>query len=73
MLYEFVLVGKDEDDNVEIFWWGELCMFDFEVKDYVDVVEGLNNGLDFVIVSKFMGSCFVVMCGDIVCLNCVIV
>jgi len=54
--HESVPEGKDEDDNVEISRWGEPRTFDFEVKDHVDVAEGLNNGLDFATASKLTGS-----------------
>ena len=61
--------GKDEEDNVEISRWGEPRQFDFDVKDHVDVAEGLNNGLDFATASKLTGSRFVVMRGDVARLN----
>ncbi|GEA06838.1 serine--tRNA ligase [Alteromonas sp. KUL42] len=64
-----VPTGKDEDDNVEISRWGEPRKFDFDVKDHVDIAEGLNNGLDFALASKLTGSRFVVMRGDIARLN----
>jgi seryl-tRNA synthetase len=64
-----VPVGKDENDNLEISRWGEPKSFDFEVKDHVDLAEGLNNGLDFATASKLTGSRFVVMRGDIARLN----
>jgi len=67
--HESVPAGKDEDDNVEISRWGEPRTFDFEVKDHVDVAEGLNNGLDFATASKLTGSRFVVMRGEIARLN----
>ena len=64
-----VPTGKDEDDNVEISRWGEPRKFEFDVKDHVDIAEGLNNGLDFALASKLTGSRFVVMRGDIARLN----
>lgn len=64
-----VPTGKNEDDNVEISRWGEPRKFDFDVKDHVDIAEGLNNGLDFALASKLTGSRFVVMRGDIARLN----
>ncbi len=67
--HESVPEGKDENDNVEISRWGEPRTFDFEVKDHVDLAEGLNNGLDFATASKLTGSRFVVMRGDIARLN----
>ncbi|MDB2331561.1 serine--tRNA ligase [Alteromonas sp.] len=61
--------GKSEDDNVEISRWGTPRTFDFDVKDHVEVAEGLNNGLDFASASKLTGSRFVVMRGGIARLN----
>lgn len=71
VVYESVLVGKDEVDNVEVCCWGMLCQFDFEVKDYVDV--GMLFGFDFEMGVKFVGVCFMMLCGLIVCLYCVFV
>lgn len=55
--------GKDEDDNVEIRRWGEPRKFDFEVKDHVDLGEGLDT-LDFETAAKITGSRFAVMSGS---------
>lgn len=66
---EGVPVGKDEDDNVEVLKWGEPKSFDFEVKDHVDVGEGLNKGLDFEMGTKLSGARFTVMKGDVAKLN----
>lgn len=63
--HESVPVGKDEEDNQEVFRWGEPRQFDFDVKDHVDVAAGLNNGLDFELAAKLSGSRFVVMHGDV--------
>ncbi len=59
--HESVPVGKDETENQEILVWGEIPQFDFEVKDHVDIAEGLNKGLDFEASVKLTGSRFVVM------------
>ncbi|GEA10926.1 serine--tRNA ligase [Alteromonas sp. KUL49] len=66
---ESVPAGKDEDDNLEISKWGEPATFDFDVKDHVDIADGLSNGLDFETAAKLTGSRFVVMRGDIAKLN----
>ena len=58
-----VPVGADEDENEEISRWGEPRSFDFEVKDHVDVAEGLSRGLDFETAAKLTGARFVVMRG----------
>ena len=66
---EGVPAGKDEDDNVEVLKWGEPKSFDFEVKDHVDLGEGLNKGLDFEMGTKLSGARFTVMKGDVAKLN----
>ncbi|MCF1428000.1 MAG: serine--tRNA ligase [Shewanella sp.] len=62
--HESVPVGADENENVEVRSWGEPCHFDFELKDHVDVGEGLQ-GLDFKSAVKLTGSRFIVMKGQI--------
>ncbi|WP_199608685.1 serine--tRNA ligase [Flocculibacter collagenilyticus] len=62
---ESVPVGKDEDENVEILTWGEPRTFDFEIKDHVDVGEGLNKELDFETGVKLSGARFTVMKGQV--------
>lgn len=57
--------GKNEDDNQEILKWGEVPVFDFDVKDHADVSAGLANGLDFETAAKLSGSRFVVMNGAV--------
>jgi len=59
-----VPAGASEDDNVEIRRWGEPRVFDFEVKDHVDL--GAQLGLlDFETATKITGSRFAVMRGEI--------
>ncbi|WP_461520753.1 serine--tRNA ligase [Porticoccus sp.] len=59
-----VPAGVSEDDNVEIRRWGEPRVFDFEVKDHVDL--GAQLGLlDFETATKITGSRFAVMRGEI--------
>jgi seryl-tRNA synthetase len=62
--HESVPPGKDESDNVEIRRWGEPRVFDFEIKDHVDLGAGLDQ-LDFDTASKLTGSRFVVMRGQL--------
>lgn len=62
--HESVPEGKDEDDNVELKRWGQPKDFAFEIKDHVDVGEGLD-GLDFKNAVKITGSRFIVMKGQI--------
>lgn len=66
---EGVPAGKDESDNVEVLKWGEPKQFDFDVKDHVDLGEGLNKGLDFEMGTKLSGARFTVMKGDVAKLN----
>ena len=63
LLHESVPVGKDESDNVEVRKWGEPKVFDFEVKDHVDLGD-VNGWLDFETASKLTGSRYVVMHGQ---------
>lgn len=37
-----VPVGKDEKDNVEIYKWGGIPKFDFEIKDHIQLGKDLN-------------------------------
>lgn len=63
--HESVPAGKDEDDNVELRVWGEPKAFDFEVKDHVDIGEGLDRNVDFEAAAKISGSRFVVLKGQV--------
>ena len=58
-----VPVGTDETGNVEVRKVGTPPVFDFEVKDHVDVGGPL--GLDFDVATKLTGSRFSVMKGGI--------
>ena len=64
ILHEDVPDGNDENDNVEVRRWGEPKQYDFEVKDHVDLGEGLDL-LSFDTASKIAGSRFNVMSGGI--------
>jgi seryl-tRNA synthetase len=61
--HESVPVGQDESGNVEVRKVGTPRVFDFEVKDHVDVGGPL--GLDFDTATKLTGSRFSVMKGGI--------
>ncbi|MDH5601541.1 MAG: serine--tRNA ligase [Gammaproteobacteria bacterium] len=56
--------GSSEDDNIEIRKWGTPKEFNFEVKDHVDLGEGLGQ-IDFETATKITGSRFAVMNGAI--------
>jgi len=56
--------GKDENDNLEVRRWGEPPTFDFEVKDHVDLGDGLGY-VNFDTAAKITGSRFNVMTGPI--------
>jgi len=60
---EAVPIGKDEADNKEVKRWGQEPIFDFEIKDHVDLGGPL--GLDFEVAAKISGSRFVVLKGPI--------
>ena len=61
--HESVPVGSDEHGNVELRRWGTPRVFDFTVRDHVDVGEKL--GLDFETGTKLAGSRFTFMRGPI--------
>jgi len=63
ILDESVPSGKSEDDNLEVSRWGEIPVFDFEVKDHVDL--GLKKGLDFELGAKIASARFVVLTGPL--------
>ena len=61
--HESVPLGKGEDGNVVARSWGVPKVFDFKVKDHVDVGQPL--GLDFELGTKLTGSRFTVMQGGL--------
>ena len=65
LIDDSVPAGASEDDNVEIKRWGTPRVFDFEVKDHVDLGTALDKGLDFESGAKLAGTRFVVMRGQI--------
>jgi seryl-tRNA synthetase len=65
LLDESVPTGADEEDNVELKRWGTPRIFDFEVKDHVDLGYGVGKGLDFESGAKLAGTRFAVMRGHI--------
>ena len=61
--HQSVPSGNSEDDNVEVAKWGAPGVYDFEVKDHVDL--GEMHGLDFETAAKISGARFSVMTGKI--------
>jgi len=59
-----VPAGASEDDNVEVATWGTPRVFDFPVKDHVDLGEGLQL-MDADTAAKITGSRFTVMYGEL--------
>ena len=59
-----VPLGADESDNVEIHKKGVIPTFDFDVKDHIEIGEGLGQ-LDFEIAAKISGARFVVLKKDL--------
>ena len=63
-----VPAGDSEDDNLEVLVWGEKPVFDFEIKDHIELGVGLK-GMDFERAAKLSGSRFVSMTGPLVTLH----
>lgn len=64
LLSDDVPVGANEDDNVEVSTWGEPKIYEFDVKDHVDIGEA-SGGLDLESAAKITGSRFALMRGGI--------
>jgi len=62
--HESVPAGVSEDDNEEVRRWGEPRVFSFDVRDHVDVGEGMKL-LDFDSAVKIAGSRFTVLKKDL--------
>jgi seryl-tRNA synthetase len=61
---ETVPAGASEDDNIEVSRWGEPKIFDFSVRDHVEVGEGLDQ-FDTETAGKITGSRFTILYGDL--------
>ena len=66
--HQSVPAGEDETDNQEIRRWGTPRIFDFEVKDHVDLGADIG-GLDFDRAAKITGSRFAQMRGGLATLH----
>ena len=62
--HDSVPVGRSEEDNVETSRWGTPPVFDFEVRDHVDIGARLG-GLDFETAVKISGARFTLMKGGL--------
>jgi seryl-tRNA synthetase len=61
---ETVPAGESEEDNLEVSRWGEPPVFDFEVRDHVELGESLGQ-LDSETAGRITGSRFTVMYGEL--------
>ena len=61
---ESVPAGRDESGNVEVHRWGAPSVFDFPVRDHVDLGEGLGQ-LDFSAAAKISGARFSLLKGGL--------
>ncbi len=61
--HDSVPIGRGADENIEIRRWGEPRVFDFPVRDHVDV--GAPLGLDFDTAARLSGSRFALMKGPV--------
>ncbi len=68
LLHDSVPYGKDDSENVEIRKWGTPRKFDFEVKNHVELLEGLGVA-DFDQSSTVSGHGFYYLKGDFALLN----
>ena len=59
-----VPAGASEEDNVEVLRWGTPRVFDFPIRDHVDLGEGLGQ-FDTDTATKITGSRFIVMYGEL--------
>ncbi len=68
MMHESVPIGKDEAANKEIKKWGSIPVFDFEVKDHIDLTQSLDL-VDLERAAKVSGARFYYLKNKLVRLN----
>ncbi len=68
MIHESVPIGKDETANKEIKKWGSIPVFDFEVKDHIDLTQSLDL-VDLERAAKVSGARFYYLKNQLVRLN----
>lgn len=56
--------GIDENENIEVRQWGSPKKFEFDVRDHVDVGEGIG-GMDYELATRLASSRFVVLKGNL--------
>jgi len=65
LLHESVPIGPDDSANQEIYKWGEIPKFDFQIKGHEDLAENLGI-LDLERAAKTAGARFYYLKGDLV-------
>lgn len=68
MLHESVPIGKDETANKEIKKWGNIPVFDFPIKDHIDLTQSLDL-VDLERAAKVSGARFYYLKNQLVRLN----
>jgi seryl-tRNA synthetase len=68
MLHESVPIGKDETANKEVKKWGNIPVFDFEIKDHIDLTQSLDL-VDLERAAKVSGARFYYLKNRLVRLN----
>ncbi|MDE1845604.1 MAG: serine--tRNA ligase [Thaumarchaeota archaeon] len=68
MIHESVPIGKDETTNKEIKKWGSIPVFDFEIKDHIDLTQSLDL-VDLERAAKVSGARFYYLKNQLVRLN----
>ena len=68
MVHESVPIGKDETANKEIKKWGNIPVFDFEIKDHIDLTQNLDL-VDLERAAKVSGARFYYLKNQLVRLN----
>ena len=68
MIHESVPIGKDETSNIEIKKWGTLPVFDFDIKDHIDLTQSLDL-VDLERAAKVSGARFYFLKNQLVRLN----
>jgi len=65
---ESVPAGNSEEENREVMCWGDKPVFDFEIKDHIDLGIGVG-GFDFERAARISGARFITMTGPLVTMH----